>query len=117
MSMDGYMDGYLHKEAEGIFSKLIAPATGAAVSGTANVAVDTFKSLLPLIVAAPLVMGAGAGYAHSTLTSPTDIDLDTAQAALTSAELDEMLTNMRRRKEKALMDEKRTQKRERTLHI
>lgn len=80
-------------------------------------AADTAKSLLPLVVAIPMVIGAAGGYMHSTLTSPTEMDLSTAQRALTAAELDEMLTNLRRQKEKARRTTKTRGTGERSLHI
>jgi hypothetical protein len=112
----GYMAGYMGKQAGPI---------GTGVSAGVGGAVALYESLLPFLIAAPPVAGAGLGMMHSKLESPTMQDRDNVQHALESAELDEAIADLERNKAKAKLREKQRAKKikagkgeqERSLHI
>ena len=104
----GYQDGYMSKQA-GSFS---------GIAGTGQVAAETAGTVLPYALLVPALVGAGAGKAHSSLTSPSNIDKETAQKALEAAELEEFAAELLRRKQESERKDKyRGTENERTLHI
>jgi hypothetical protein len=121
----GYLEGYMSKVALGPAGAAVADL---AVAGGSRAATGLGKIMLPLALAAPVATGAAAGALHSKATSPTAMDSETAQRALVSAELDEMLVALQRRQAKAKQAEKEKKEQEkkkesttsgaeRTLHI
>lgn len=70
-----------------------------------------------MLLAAPIVGGAGAGYIHSNMSSPSKLDSRTAQQAMELAELQEMETEMNRQKDVDKYKSKRGVTGERTLRI
>ena len=133
---EAFLEGYMHKTAAAP-AAAAAAATAATVGGkalsgaakgvgaivdagarAAEASTNVAAELLPYAIAIPILFGGAVGYAHSALTSPAPQDLDTAQKALVSAEMDEMLTNLRRRKAQSVKaGEEERKKNERTLHI
>lgn len=114
---DGYLEGYMYKHGGlGSIAEAVAEPTAALMGTGVETSADVLKAVLPFFVALPLVVGGAAGAAHSKLTSPTPMDIETAQSAMTAAELDEMLASMRRRKIKSSVTPKE-KPRERSLHI
>jgi len=101
-----YLDGYMNKEA----------LIGDLVGGTAKAAGNTLQYLLdkgwPIALALPLLLGGGAGYIHSKVTSPSKEDLKTSQKKLESAELGEAIAEIERRRQS-----KKVPRDERTLHL
>jgi hypothetical protein len=129
MNKKAYLRGYMYKEANPAASaagtagltllKEVPKGVVGAFNTVLDKTVDMGIAALPYMVALPFVFGAAGGYAHSKLTSPTPQDLETAQKAMTSAELDEMLTNLRRQKAQSLKKEEQAKgiTNERSLHI
>jgi hypothetical protein len=125
MDNQAYHDGYMCKDAlfaEG--AKAFGAGLGGAMKGLGTFAAgaidtvaDTATELLPYAVAMPFVFGLAGGYGHSALTRPTPEDIETTQKAMTSAELDEMLTNLRRQKAQSIKKANKGIANERTLHI
>jgi hypothetical protein len=99
----GYRDGYLQKTAK----TPILPAAVGAGSAAAGAITEGAATLLPYVLLIPAIMGAGAGAAHSKLTSPSQTDIDTVQKALETAEMEEFATELNRQREAAVKAEGR----------
>ena len=114
----GYYDGYQDKTAGWGALGTVAGAGAGGLKLTA----ETAGALLPWLLVAPALVGAGGGLLHSKLESPTDLDQQGVQQSLEVAELEEYATELRRRQEEAAAEEERSNDRkrspgERTLHI
>jgi hypothetical protein len=75
------------------------------------------KWLLAVAAVFPIVMGVTAGTMASKLTSPSGTETGNLQKQLVDAELEEALTDMRRRKEQALKQEDVPTRKEREIRI
>jgi methionine-rich copper-binding protein CopC len=113
MNRQAYLDGYRSKEAFNAFG---------AAAKTGETGAELLAAALPYILVAPAVLGAGAGLAHSKLTSPSDLDKETVQKALEVAELEEFAAEIQRRKKQAEIEKRRAEIEKenpsaRTIHI
>ena len=126
----GYMAGYMHKQAApGIIGDTLSRNKAGLAMGAAGTAAGgvgaLWKAILPWLIVAPPAAGAGLGLLHSKYDSPTMIDQENVQRALESAELDEALSDLTRRKAQAKLQESNRDKKikagkgehERSLHI
>jgi len=113
----GYSDGYMHKTA------FIGGAVKGAAKGTAKGAWEIYESyIIPALILGPALAGIGAGALHSKVTSPSNLDKETAQKAIEVAELEEFNTSLKRRKEQDMLHQRLKQRltggrNERSLHI
>ena len=121
-SINGYMDGYLQKTAGGL-SDWLSPTTAFGALATAyKGGTDVGRTLLPWLMVAPVLIGAGAGTMHARLTSPTKMDIEAMQKAMKLAEVDEFASDMARRRdadkmETAANEQKKEVPGERSLHV
>jgi hypothetical protein len=112
MNKSAYLDGYLTKMA----------GVGDIAAKGAEAGVDLLSALLPYALVVPPLLGAGAGLAHSKMTSPTVMDQESVQKALEAAELEEFAAELKRRQaqeefEAAKRNEEKESPSARTLHI
>ena len=74
-SKQAYLDGYMFKESVGLDSIAnIISETGSKLPSAAAAVLD---KAYPIAMAAPFVLGIGAGALHSDITSPTNIEKGT----------------------------------------
>jgi hypothetical protein len=105
------MLGYMGKTAT--WGDFFGNLAGSGVGLTA----ETLDNLKAVLLAAPVVAGAGAGMLASKATSPSKLDTDAMQREIELAELQEMQTELQRQKELAQTQQPRGVKNERTLRI
>lgn len=103
----GYLDGYMCKHA---LLGDVASAGLDASKAVAGGAVDVAETLTPWIMAAPILVGGAAGLAHSKMTSPSNMDMDTAEKAILLAEAEEYATEIARRRLEDKKEEQRKAK-------
>jgi len=121
-TLEGYYGGFLHKEASlGLILTQLGLAGGKTGVGAARIGHHFWEKVLtPALIGLPPAAGMAAGFAHSKLTSPSELDKETVQQALLAAELDEFTAEVRRRQElqrrKEQQRRKRLEKPERSLH-
>ena len=100
---EGFITGYRSKEA-------LVDIPGKAL--------ETFlKFILPVIFLAPAVVGGTVGMAHSKMTSPSKIDISSAQKQLELSELQEFATELKRRREAGTRQGKKEKSDARTLRL
>ena len=113
MDIDGFKDGYLKKEAA-VSTILggsipLAAGTGAMAARAGGWSADKLKALLIL---APVLLGIGAGASVSKLTRPSATDAENLQKSLISAEMEEALAELKRKKSFAQEEESSSTERE-----
>lgn len=107
----GFMNGYILKEADPVDALGMAAGGGMALTG------EAIDKLLPIILAGPPLVGAGLGYLHSNATSPSEMDAASMQQAIELAELQEAEAALRRQNEVAQLTQPRGTSGERSLRI
>ena len=118
-NINGFMDGYQQKMADGLLNPAVA--LGGAAAGY-KLTTDVMQTLLPWLLLAPILVGTGAGALHAKLMSPSKLDAASSQKALKLAEIEEFATDLTRRREAAKREERNTAQLqedpgERTLHV
>ena len=113
MNKEAFLSGYIAKQAT---SPMMFGVEGLRLGG------DVLSAVAPYAIAAPIVLGAGAGLLHSKMTSPSKLDQESVQKALEAAELDEFMAELKRRRkqeeiDKAEADQEKEKPVARTLHI
>ena len=108
MDIDGFQDGYLHKEAIapavaaslGAGGKMIggAAVAGPIIGGAAGMAGKSADKLKAIALLLPIMLGVGAGASVSKLTSPSGTDTENMQKSLLASEMEEAITELRRKK-------------------
>ena len=107
---EGFIAGYRSKEANGV------DPTG--LLGLPAKAIETLlKFILPVIFLAPAVVGGTVGMVHSKMTSPSKMDISSAQKALELSELQEFGTELKRRREAGTRQGKKEKSDARTLRL
>jgi hypothetical protein len=112
----GFMHGYMLKKA-GPITTTSAGVVGGLSSATLGALAEAVSKMGPVVLAAPLIAGAGVGYGVSRMTSPNKMDAEAMQSALELAELQEMETGIRRRSELDKLQKKRGVTGERSLRV
>jgi hypothetical protein len=112
---NAYLHGYLDKSAtDGKLEALLASLVKT-FGALSRKAVDkTIEYGIPISLAAPILVGGGAGYLHSKATEPSEKDIQNAQKKLVAQELQEQLAELDRKKKLSTVKEP---KGERSLHI
>lgn len=108
--IQGYFEGYMNKQA----NPLSALTAGA---GVAKATAGGAANLLPILLALPVIAGAGTGMIHSKVTSPSPLDAQSAQKELELAELEEFVTDLQRRREASMSQGDQEEPRARALRI
>lgn len=96
MNTQAYLDGYMNKLGN------VGLSVGSLLEGGSRSALagkEIVEGLAPYVLAAPLLLGAGAGLVHSNITSPSKLDEEAVQKALEAAELEEFEASLKRRME------------------
>jgi 3-deoxy-D-manno-octulosonic acid (KDO) 8-phosphate synthase len=110
----GFISGYQNKEA---FWPFTSKVTDKVVETAAAAGKGLGKRLYTLLLAIPIVTGGVAGLVHSTMTSPSKMDLAGSQKALELTELEEFATELKRRREAATRQGKKEKSDARALRL
>ena len=103
---EGFITGYRSKEAD-----------GGIPGGAAKVSAALLKFILPALFLAPVVVGGATGMIHSRMTSPSKMDVSSAQKNLELAEMQEFATELKRRREAGTRQGKKEKSDARTLRL
>jgi len=110
--IQGFLLGYMSKSAGGFLEAL-----GIGAGGAAQLSGEATDKIVKYLMAAPVIAGAGAGYLHSKMTSPSKLDARSAQQAIELGELQEMEAELLRKQEIDKGNAKRGVQGERSLRI
>ena len=97
-----FLDGYMQKQAMGAaLATLLLAAIGGALSIGSTIVgagVDTLRRSAYLAAAIPPMIGLGAAYGVSRVTSPSEDDLTAAKNELVNMETEELNAELRKRR-------------------
>lgn len=114
----GMTSGYKNAHSSDFFQK---QAILDSASKLLSLGYDAVKDVgIPYLAAAPIVAGVGAGALHSKITSPSEVDAQTAEKILILEELDRLEKSLLRQRAQAEYEQEKEEQRginERELRI